>query len=367
MPVDPEPPPSPTLLVVDDDPRNRALLREWLADRYRIREAADGPAALSAASAEDVDLVLLDVMMPGMSGLEVCRALKAGRADPFLPVVLLTALDGQEDRNAGLEAGADDFLSKPVDRRELLLRVRSLLRIRAQERLILEQVERLRELSALKDDLVSMAVHDLRNPLTAILGLLEALRRNGGRAEAEDLDLMSECAGRMRVLLEDMLRIRLLEEGRLVPNRARLPARVLVDDALKGVLPGAAARGVTLNPGTPVEIHTVVDPVLVGRALENLLSNAIRHAPRDSTVDVEVACEHDRVSFSVSDRGPGVSATARPHLFEKFGTGDPGRGFGLGLYLVRLVANVHGGDVQALDREGGGTCFRMNLPMSGDA
>src|SRR5438067_9038420 len=161
------------ILVVDDEARNRALMRGFLSSQWEVIEAADGVTALEMLRRTPVDLVLLDVMMPEQDGFETCRLIKSEPRDPFLPVILVTALGEQEDRNRGLEAGADDFLHKPIDRRELLLRVRSFLRLREQDRVIRAQVEELQRLQSLKDDMVSLLVHDLRNPLAGVLSTIE--------------------------------------------------------------------------------------------------------------------------------------------------------------------------------------------------
>src|SRR3989454_4693399 len=165
----------PRVLIVDDDPLNRSLLRRVLGTTYAVMEADSGPRALALVASDDPDVVLLDVMMPGMSGYEVCRRIKARPDEPLLPVILLTALDGQDDRNEGLAAGADDFLSKPFDRRELLLRTRAFVHLRRNELLVRDQIRQLAELQALKDDLVSLMVHDMRNPLTGLLATLAML------------------------------------------------------------------------------------------------------------------------------------------------------------------------------------------------
>src|SRR5262249_9069987 len=139
------PPDRLVVLVVDDDARSRALVRRYLQSQYEVREARNGPDALAAAAG--ADLVVLDVMMPGMSGFDVRGTLKARTGD-FLPVLLVTALHEQEDRDEGVAAGADDFLSKPVSRLELEVRVRNLLALRTQGRAVARQLEQLRELGA---------------------------------------------------------------------------------------------------------------------------------------------------------------------------------------------------------------------------
>src|SRR6266852_2706662 len=174
--------PRPAVLVVDDEPINRSLIRASLGATCEVVEAGSGPEALAILAERSVDIVLLDVMMPLMSGYEVCKRIKDEQRE-CLPVLMVTALGEQEDRNRGLEAGADDFLHKPVDRRELLLRVRIFLRIRQQEALIRKQVDELRRLQSLKDDVVSLLVHDLRNPLSGILSTLEIVLESSREAE----------------------------------------------------------------------------------------------------------------------------------------------------------------------------------------
>src|SRR6266478_4178732 len=142
-----------SILIVDDEDHNRALLKAILGGQHKILEAPDGPSALRLLAEEPVDLVLLDVMMPGMTGYDVCRKLKETPSEPFLPVLLITALSDQEQKNMGLQAGADDFLAKPVDRRELLLRVRSFLKLRAQDALIREQLKKLTQLQVARDEM----------------------------------------------------------------------------------------------------------------------------------------------------------------------------------------------------------------------
>jgi two-component system, sensor histidine kinase and response regulator len=363
-------PPRRTVLIVDDDPRNRSLLRAYLSHLYDVREAADAASGLRALEEGPVDLVLLDVMMPGTSGYEVCKQIKARPSTELLPVIMLTALGEQEDRNTGLEAGADDFLTKPVERRELLLRVAAFLRLREQQALILRQMDELVELSALKDDLVSLIVHDLRNPLASVFGILhlvgDELTDPTVRA---DLDLALQSAVRLRDTLDDLLQVRLLEERRLPVERLLAPVREVIGDAVGSVAGAARDRGVELHVAPGPDLLVPMDRRLVRRALENLMVNAVKYSPTGAPVDVTWRRIPGGLEMSVSDRGAGIPALVRDRLFEKFGgvtaqKTNQRRGYGLGLYQVRLVANAHGGSVHAGDREGGGTTFAVVLPLA---
>jgi two-component system sensor histidine kinase/response regulator len=356
------------VLVVDDEARNRALMRAYLSPQHEVREAENGPEALSMCKAGDVDLVVLDVMMPGMNGFDVCRVLKQGTAQEFLPVLLLTALTEQDTRNAGLQAGADDFLGKPVNRQELLLRVRHFLELREQRQLVAAQYEALRELSALKDDLVTLMVHDLRNPLTGVLGLLQVLEAELPDAISRaDAAAAREGAEKLREALDDMLQVRQLEEGRLQLIRRPENLDRLTEDAAATLAGAARLRRLevlrTVDAGVTVE----ADGRLLRRAIENLLSNALKFSPAGQQVQLQVARRGTSVEISVADRGGGVPPIARDGLFEKFGgvaaqRPSDRRGYGLGLYFVRLVAEAHGGRIGAADQPGGGTIMTMTLP-----
>ncbi|HEY0706165.1 MAG TPA: response regulator [Polyangia bacterium] len=361
------------MLVVDDDPRNRALMNAYLGPSYDIREAENGLKALRACEEGGIDLVVLDVMMPGMSGFEVCRTLKSQPRDEFLPVLLLTALTEQDDRNAGLAAGADDFLNKPVNRQELLLRVRHFLALREERKTVARQYEALCELSALKDDLVTLMVHDLRNPLTGVLGLLHVLEDElPDTVSRADAAAARAGAEKLRETLDDMLQVRQLEEGRVALHREKQDLDALTTDALASLEGAARLRRLTVSRVVEPALSISGDGRLLRRAIENLLSNAFKFSPVGKEVRLTAARQGDNVEITVADRGGGVPQVARAGLFEKFGgvttqRASDRRGFGLGLYFVRLVAEAHGGKVTAADLAEGGTAMTLTLPVKVEA
>lgn len=363
------------ILVVDDEPRNRALLRAVLGDQHEVTEVASGSEAIDVVSRDaSIDLVLLDVMMPGLDGFATCRRIKALRAEPFLPVLLLTALADQQSRNDGFEAGADDFISKPFDRRELLLRTRAFLRLRHQDERIRDQLDDLRQLDQLKEDLAALLVHDMRNPLAGLSGLLEVLQQDEGRS-ADDREVLREALAASRHLrdaVEDILRVRSLEEHRLVPHRERVHLRAVVAAAAASLEGDARARGlrIELAPGDDVEV--AVDPALVRRAIENVLANALRYTRPRTAITLETHVTDDQVEVTVADRGPGVPDAFKQTVFEKYGSVESSktrsrRGSGLGLYMVKLACELHDGQASVEDREGGGAVFHLRLPRQAAA
>jgi two-component system sensor histidine kinase/response regulator len=241
----------PVILVADDERPNRALVHAYLSPQYRVIEVEDGSRALSALEHEGaVDLVLLDVRMPGKSGVEVCREIKAMARPGFLPVVLLTALTAQEDRRAGLQAGADDFLTKPVDPVELKLRCAALIERRRQEATIRKQVEELRSLQRLKDELFLLIVHDVRNPLQGVEGHLQMVRPalDGLPEIRADIDAAYRSARRIRELVDSVLEVRLLEHGKLPLQRASFLVAEVISEALTTL---EARRRRAASPSAP--------------------------------------------------------------------------------------------------------------------
>jgi signal transduction histidine kinase len=358
------------VLVVDDDESSREIVRRSLHREHRILLAQTGAQAFEILESEPVDLMLLDVMLPEMPGFEVCRRVKARARDAFFPVVLLSALHEQSDRNAGLAAGADDYVTKPFDRNELRLRVNTFLGLRDRDRTIRSQIAEAQRVQDLKDDLVALVAHDLRNPLLGIQGNLELLQHLTASPEYGPLTARVEKAmastHELRAILDGLLDVRLLEEQRLPLQIEPTPIREMLEEAIASVEGAAAAKSVALDLHADGRLLADMDRRLVRRAVENLLSNAIRHTPRGSSIEVRAVAAEAGVRLEVADHGTGVPDDLKQELFQKFGpsaavSGDGRRGYGLGLYLVRLVAEAHGGSASVTDRDGGGAVFALTL------
>ncbi len=358
------------ILVVDDDDTCRDLVQRYLRAEHDVMTVENGSAALETLEKQAVDLVLLDVILPGIGGNEVCRRIKSMRQDTYLPVLLVTSLDAQEDRNEGLMSGADDFLTKPFDRHELRLRVNTFLRLRDMDRTIRSQVGELQKLQRLKDDLIGLIVHDVRNPLAGIEGHLELLQRDTSVPEfsalAPRVEKLRGSANALRGILDGLLEVRVLEEDQL-PLRFE-PTRIanVIEDAVATVEGAGLAKSVSVHVTVVGELVAGIDRRLVTRAVANLLSNAIRHSPRGTGVEIRATGDGHEIAVEIADRGEGVPDGMKDELFRKFrsfeaGSGGRRRGYGLGLYLVKLVADAHDGGVSIADRGGGGAAFTLTL------
>lgn len=371
-------PHTPEILVVDDDPRNRRLLEEYLmVAGYDVRLAPDGRTALALASERPPDLVLLDVMMPDLSGLEVCRQLKNDPRTRLCQVVLVTALDGSPHRVEGLDTGADDYIAKPVRREEFMAKVRSMLRARrllaeleeARETVALRNAK-LEELEGLKETLTQTLVHDLKNPLAAVLGNLELMERKADESVLHLVRRSKAAAWRMHQMILNLLDIGQLEEGKLVLHPEPLDAGSLARKACQEMESGATQRGVQLE--LVADEATAIlrgDGAVLRRVLDNLLSNAIEHSPQGGIVRLAVTLCDEGIEIAVSDQGSGVPPEFREKIFEKFQRVEsrksmPGANRGLGLTFCRLAVEAHGGTIWVDDAPGQGALFRALLPAT---
>jgi len=361
-----------TLLIVDDDPTARQVAQAILStEEYSFRHASGGEQALQEIIDREPDLVLLDVMMPGLDGFEVCKRIRRLRTRAYLPIVMVTALDSPDDLARGLNAGADDFISKPVPRVELRARVRSLLRIRRQQLELVEQAQRLEAVNKQREDLVRMVVHDLRSPVTAIqLASSELLAQDAKLSDDQrrDLKLIRQEARRVGRYLEEMLLLARQEEGRLSLSSEPVDLTKVAHDTLRALQPVASARRVTLVERWTQPVYVSGDAALLRRVIDNLVTNAIKFSPPDTKVEVHIAPAGEQVALDVVDEGPGVPEDARGRIFEKFeivkmrAAGGPQTG--LGLPFCRMVVEAHGGSISCLPRAPHGSRFHVLLPSA---
>ncbi|MCL4294744.1 MAG: response regulator [Anaerolineae bacterium] len=361
------------VLIVDDEPSARITLEALLfPEGYELTLATSGLVALDLLDQFKPDTILLDVMMPEMDGFAVCQQLKAHKLWRHIPVILVTALDSKEDLVRGLEAGADEFLSKPVNGFELRARVRSMLRIK-------KQYDELAATMRLREDLTSMMVHDMKNLLSPIMGFSQLLTVNSTTlAEAFEYgELINSQADRLSSFINDILLLTKMEQGRLLLNTAPVDINSLVREVGLTYEVVAQSKEITLAVDLPpVSRQVVVDKNLLQRLLDNLVSNALKFAPLKSTVTLQV--EYPPVSArrsqrenvplmraKVIDEGPGIAAEYRHRIFEKFETLALKKSgvlqVGLGLAFCKMVAEAHGGRVFVEDNQPAGSIFVVEI------
>jgi signal transduction histidine kinase len=375
---------APLILVADDVPANVELLFDQLhVLGFRAIPACDGPTALRACFENKPDLCILDVSMPAgdlgcddrSTGFEVCRRIKRDPRTKNIPVIFVTALNDTTDRVKAIEAGGDDFLTKPHNRLVLGARVRSLLKLKAATDALEESLRKQRELQKMRDDLMKMIVHDLKTPLTSVLATMEMLldgdfgslggeaRKAVGDAEGKAEDLLT--------LINDVLEVSRIEEAELTLDLQPIaPAALLTEIehewAVRFQQEGAAAT-VNVSDDAPV---FEADRTLLKRVLNNLIQNAVTHSAQAVKIDLQARRDGEGVLFTVSDNGPGIPPQYHEVIFRKFERvktqGVPRtRSSGLGLAFCRLVVDAHGGRIWVQSAgEGQGSAFHFTLPLA---
>jgi two-component system sensor histidine kinase/response regulator len=377
----------PTILVVDDNLQNREVAEgNLIGAGYAVIQAEGGAEALALLVARRPDLVLLDVLMPGMDGYETCRRIRALPEGGDVPVLFLTALGDLETHKAALESGADDFLTKPLNRTELLIRVRSLLRIkrlsdelRANVQVIRTQRDALLAAQRQKDELTALIVHDLKNPLSSILSNVQYVQSRAALPadERESLEDVLRASQSMARLVMNLLDVSRSDDGALIPHVSAFELPDLLGEICSEMGRRIEDKGqrleLSLGPGVGLLRG---DRDLVRRIVENLIDNAYKYGPNQATISVEVlpatmdAGAEPAVEIRVRDQGAGIPAAYRQIVFEKYGrAGGSGvhegrSSHGLGLVFCRRAVTVHGGAIWIDDQATRGNCFCVRLPVA---
>ncbi len=365
------------LLLVDDEPRNLALLDAILTPLgYETRSATDGRSALALLDRDDIDLVLLDVMMPDFDGLDVLAHVRANPKTSELPVILVTAHTDREHRVRGIQAGADDFLEKPVDAELLKARIRTLLRLNDSRGELVTSRDALHvknnELEALRREqreLMEFLVHDLKNPLAVIAGNLDFLRSGAffSSDAMEAVDDARDAAARLRMLVQDLLTVSRLEHSQLTIH----PESIQVDDFLRIVLSTyarkAQERKVTLSMTATRGLKVRADTSLLQRVFENIVDNSFRFTPPSGRIAVD-ARGNGEVVIAISNSGPPIPKEHRASIFEKFARLGTSRGtagnVGIGLYFCKRAVEAHDGFIDVTQTAEWPTSFVIRLPAA---
>ena len=372
------------ILIVDDERHNRELLQVMLeAEGYAFLTAASGEEALAIVSQQAPDLILLDIVMPGIDGYQVTAKVKSDVATRNIPVVLVTALDDRNARMLGLSAGVEDFLTKPVDRAELIVRVRNLLRLKAATEELQTALTEAREARLVADEANSAKTlflramsHELRTPLNAITGYTELLelgiRGAVNPEQIQDLGRIKRAAAYLTRLINDVLTVARLEGARPLHLIAIAINPVLAE--VEGLCAlQAKEKGVelTVRPCEP-GVHVTADAERFQQILLNLITNAIKFSSADSSIAVTCRGDSDMVSVRVKDTGVGIGLLDIDRVFEPFVqidrhlTNAAHQGVGLGLSISRELARAMHGDLTLQSIEGVGSTFTLTLPTAAE-
>jgi two-component system sensor histidine kinase/response regulator len=344
----------PTILVVDDTPDNLHLLAQLFKDEYRVRIAHTGEKALSICQSDSPpDLVLLDIMMPGMDGFEVARRMREHPSSEGIPVIFVTALTDNEARLKGMELGAVDFVTKPIDPTVLKPRVRNFMRYVELHKQLQADYDGMLETARLRDDVEHITRHDMKGPLAGVIGLVQSLADDDlmNRKQVDQLRMVEETA----LLVLNMINLS-SELFKIETGRFKLDAQpVKLGDILRRMVEMSRTtfreKHLTIAVDTDVPVGEEM-PLALGDAMlcyslfQNLLKNACEAAPERSRISVRL---NDETPLRVVIQNKGaVPADIREHFFDKFVTQGKQGGTGLGTYSARLLAEAQKGSI-ALD------------------
>lgn len=377
------------VLVVDDVEANVLVLSKMIRVLgHATSSAPDGEEAIRKAKAERPDLVLMDVMMPGIDGIEATRRLKADPDTRLIPIVVVTALSDNVSKKRAIDAGADDFLGKPVDAMELQLRVKSLLSVKRTYDALDAERRKAADADRLKTQFLTSVSHELRTPLTAIASAAKILVKHRTRADALERfpPMILEQSERLARLLDDVLDMAKLESGGVTFREETFLAAEIVTSVGKMFQPIAEEKGLKLDllvrPADPGRGAVRGDRDRLTQVLVNLMSNAVKFTSAGGAVRIAMARvgpdEAPRwgvsppagcgaVLVAVEDTGVGIAPENQQVVFEKFRqVEEPGRGrpqgTGLGLAICREIVERHRGRIGLRSEPGQGSRFTVVLP-----
>lgn len=362
------------ILIVDDVMSNVLLLKVLLTnEKFAIATASNGRQALEQVEKENPDLVLLDVMMPDMSGFEVAQHLKSNPNTADIPIIFLTAQNSTADIVKGFQVGANDFISKPFNKEELIIRVTHQISLVAAKRLILSKTEELQRTIAGRDKLYSVIAHDLRSPMGSIKMVLNMLILNLpsekiGAEMYELLTMANQTTEDVFSLLDNLLKWTKSQIGKLNVVYQDVDLVEVTDGVIEIFSMVASLKKIRIHEMKPEKMMVNADIDMLKTVVRNLLSNAIKFSKENSEVLVKMEEVDGMAVVSVQDYGCGISEEGQKKLlhtdthFSTFGTNNE-EGSGLGLLLCKDFVVKNGGKLWFTSKEGEGSIFSFSIPV----
>lgn len=368
-----------TVLVVDDNPTNLQVLLESLRQTgFKILVARSGESAIQQAEYGKPDVILLDVMMPGMDGFETCRRLKTREALKDVPVIFMTALTETSDKIKGFQAGGVDYITKPLHHEEVLARVATHLTMRRMQQqlqeqhlLLQEKHAQLQAINASKDKFFSIISHDLRSPLSAVLTGLRMLTDSkndlSGDEQQEIIHDARDTTERLYALLENLLAWARIQRGVMELTPRPLDMRPLLEQNARLFAANAAQKRIAIRQTVTEPILIYADRAMVDAVIRNLLSNALKFTEAQGTITISASQRDAAVEVAIADTGVGMSAETLAKLFrldvryDQPGTAGE-KGTGLGLNVCKEFVEKNNGTISVESVPGTGTMFCLRFP-----
>lgn len=354
------------VLIVDDVTKNIQLVASFLKEAgYDINFALNGKDALRHIEREQFDLILLDIMMPEMDGLEVCQKIKERKDSRDIPVIFITAKTDVDSISTAFAVGGVDYITKPFNKAELLARVRTHLELQCQRR-------HLEELNATKDKFFSIIGHDLKSPLNQLLGLSKVIQNEIKSGRSDEVikmtNVLAESAKSARTLLENLLDWSRSQTGKMAFAPEPLDLSLITQEVVELNAQNAVQKRIKIKSSVEPGTFVFADANMVKTVLRNLISNGIKFTNQGGEIRLSAEQQNGMVTYAVSDNGIGIREDDVKKLFRidinPSNIGDsPEKGTGLGLILCKEFVEMNGGEIWAESKWREGTTFKFRVPM----
>jgi two-component system, sensor histidine kinase and response regulator len=361
------------ILIAEDDAATRKVVAECMKKKgFNVFEASSGIEAFTLMIEQQINIAVLDWVLPGMTGIEVCRKIREKMEASYVFIIMLTSKTEKDELLKGFEAGVDEYITKPVSFQELIARIKVGKRIVELEQKLKEKQKELFVNNERKNQFIGIAAHDLRNPVISIRGFSELLLKDSKdlpEEQREFLHIIHSTSRNMLAMINDLLDISRIESGKLKISLKPGSLNKLIIDRIRLISLQATKKHITIHKELANTPEITFDPQRLGQAIDNLISNAIKFAPIGSSVYLNLHHDEDTVKFSVSDEGPGIPAEEQHLLFSEFHrlSIQPTAGetsTGLGLAIAKKIIEAHGGSIEFESQEGLGSTFSLILPIS---
>ncbi|MDG5767860.1 hybrid sensor histidine kinase/response regulator [Balneolales bacterium ANBcel1] len=362
------------ILIVDDYSKNLQLMETILQRKgYDTVLASNGREAIDILRNTKPDLVLLDIMMPEMDGYETCRVIKSDERVASIPVIFLTGKNDTEDVVKGLKIGASDYITKPFNTTELLLRVDTQVRLKKSQDELIEKNQELQQLNTSKDKFFSIISHDLKSPFQGLIGLTELLYEDIEQMGKEDIHefakMINESSRNLLNLLENLLEWSVLERNKEVFEAETTDLNPVLERNVRLFEASCSKKKITLKNNASGPVTAWCDKNMVDTVIRNLVSNAIKYTPEGGTITLESEADKETATVRVRDSGIGMDEQTRNNLFRidemksRPGTNQE-KGTGLGLLICKELMEKNDGEISVESAPGKGSVFTIRLPVS---
>jgi two-component system sensor histidine kinase/response regulator len=347
------------ILAVDDNVIDIMTIERLLGEEYDLKTASTGEEALSIAAEFRPDIILLDNMMPGLDGGQVCRQVRADSGLRHTKIIMVSGKSRVSERVEAYRAGADDYITKPFNEDELLAKIRVYLRLKSVE-----------EVDQFKTNVLALLSHEARTPLNSLIAPAEMLM-SGEEVDAEQkrllIEMVHSAAKRLHLFFENVMLLSSLKSGTCQFNPEPVDLFDVVHEAVCDVATKAAERKVKIHEKFDSGPTVCIDRRHVKTAVTSILDNAVRFSPLGGRIDVCITGDDGFAGVRVTDRGEGIDPDYLPYVFDELSDQDidhHSRGQGLSLAIARQIVQRHNGTIEAESTKGSGTIFTMRLPVT---